>query len=261
MRRKVLLVAGVVGVVVIAAVAYIAWPRGADPVTEEEALDDFRSQSADEDGDATSGDASTPTPGVYTYASSGQEEVKLGVLPTETRTYPDTMSVVVVPADPSCFTATVNLLAPHTEDTTYCLDEDGGLRIDSHVKHQQVGAVSPTATMACDPDLLAAGDREPTELSCTLTLSGGPAELTATLAGTAEATDDTVTVGDEEIDAIAVTVTYEISGDLTGSWHEEVWFAAESWLPLQIERELDLEGLATFTEQSSLTLTDTEPRQ
>lgn len=53
-----------------------------------------------------------------------------------------------------------------------------------------------------------------------------PAQLTAALTGSAQTTEHTtVTVGDRELDAIAVDVSYQISGDVTGSWREQIWFS------------------------------------
>ena len=129
-----------------------------DTVTEQEALEDYRSRDTTPAAqrDDTAGSATLPAPGVYSYTASGQEVVKLGPLPAETRPYPDTMTVVIVDDEPSCFTATLNLLDQHTEDTTYCLDDTGRLLIDSHHKHQQIGAVNPSAAMTCDPDVLIA---------------------------------------------------------------------------------------------------------
>lgn len=201
-----------------------------------------------------------PSPGVYRYAATGQEVVKLGVLPAETRTYPDTMTVVIVKGEPSCFTATLNLLEQHTEETSYCLDDTGTLRIDTHDKHQKIGALSPSAAMTCDPGILVTPGTDNTQFTCQLSLSGGPARLTAKLQGSAKVTRPAeVTVANQPVVAIAVDVTYQVSGDLTGSWHEQIWFARENWLPLRIERNLDLQGLATFSEHSTLDLVDTSP--
>ena len=99
MKRKLLVAGPVALVVVIALVAFLAWPRGGTAVTEDEALDNFRS---DQSASTTSDDAgsaegtegpsavdTTPTPGVYSFATTGQESVKLGPLPAETRDYPD----------------------------------------------------------------------------------------------------------------------------------------------------------------------------
>jgi len=245
--------------VAIGVAVFVVWPRGGSPVTKDEAIADFREQSgSDPDQDAT---ADLPEPGVYTYAASGQEEVKLGILPTETRPYPDEMFVTVVAGPrPECFVATLNLLDQHSEDTTYCTDEDGGLHLADHQKRQQVGALSPSATMTCDPDVLYEPGTSSTDLACELRLAAGPTTLTASLTGTSHTTEDrTVDVDGRAVDAVLVDVRYAVSGDLTGSWHERIWFARENWLPLRIERTLDLQGLATFTEQSELVLTSLTP--
>jgi hypothetical protein len=259
--RRVIVGLAVVAVVALGVGAFVAWPRGASPVTEDEALESFRAQTGGSATDTDPEASHLPAPGVYAMDSTGEEVVKLGVLPAETRTYPKTMSIVVVDSGPSCFTMTLNLLDQHTEDTTYCVGDTGGLRIDSHVKHQKIGALSPTASMTCDPDQLVTPDGGAADPTCKLSLSGGPAQLSATLTGTTEVSDASIQVGSSDIDALVVDVTYQITGDLTGTWHEKIWFAADNWLPVRIERALDLNGLATFTERSTLQLTDTSPRR
>lgn len=249
---------------VVAAIgAFAVWPRGATPVTEQQALDTYRSRVDDTSAPGTnpSASATRPEAGVYTFAASGQEVVKLGVLPAETRPYPATITAIVVHDEASCFTLTLNLVDQHTEDTTYCVDGPDTLRIDAHHKHQQIGAISPSATMTCDPSALVAPGTDHRSLACTMSLSGGPAQLTASLAGTVQVNRTaSVTVGGEDVAAIAVDVVYQIGGDLTGTWHEQLWFTRDDWLPLRIERHLDLRGLASFTEDSTLELTDTSPR-
>jgi hypothetical protein len=254
-RKRLLFIPLVLVLVAAGVVAYVAWPRGATPVTEDEALHDFRARDTSMSDQATG----VPPPGVYTFAATGQEEVKLGVLPSQTRPYPGTVNVVIVDTGPRCFTTTVNLLDQHREDTTYCVTDDGSLRIEHHEKRQEVGALRPQATMTCDPDALVVPDVDSTALDCRLSLSGGPAAVNATLHGTSTSERTTVEVGGQPVDAVAVDVRYQISGDLSGSWDERVWFAVDDWLPLRIERELDLRGPASFTERSELTLRSLEP--
>lgn len=261
--RRPLVIVGAVALVLVVAVgtgAYLFWPRGTDPITEKEAVTDFRDRTANETG---GGDrAGRPAPGVYVYRATGSEDVKLGPLPSQTRTHPATVTMVIVDdARPGCFTATLNLSAQHTEDTTYCVDGQA-LRLDRHTKHQQVGALSPTATMTCDPSVLVDEHGNGATLACTLGLSGGPTSLDAKLAGTTTVGHlGTVAVGDEQIAATRVDVSYTISGDLSGTWRESVWFSDAQWLPLRIERDLAIRGLATFSERTTLELTDATPRR
>lgn len=254
------LAVALVVVALVAGAAFVVWPRGASPVTEEDALADFRDQATTA---ATTAPAapSQPAPGVYRYASSGHEEVQLGPLPAESRTYPDTMALVVVAEpDASCFTVTLNLLDQHTEDTTYCADGEGRLRIQAHRKHQTIGIMEPTAEMTCAGDVLYVPGQDEQTLRCALALSGGPITVDADLAGTSRArTGEAVEVDGVPVDALYLDVTYEMSGDLDGTWHEQLWFSAEDWTLLRVERAFDLAGLATFTERSQLDLLSLEP--
>lgn len=253
----------VLGAVV--AAGALAWglrPRGSTPVTEDDALEDFRGRTSTTvraPGDAGGGPA-LPEAGVYRYDMVGTESVKLGPLPTEDRTYPDLVTAVVTHPSATCFEFTVNLIEQHTEVTRYCR-EAAGLRLTEHHKHQQVGAVSPTATMRCDPDVLVtASATAPTELRCSLTLTGGPAKVTAKVEGTATpGATERQTVGDQQVEVRLVSIDSVISGSLSGTWSEKLWLDVRTDLPVRIERAFDLTGLATFRERSRLELADLTP--
>lgn len=157
MKRSV--AAALAGVLLIGLVEAVAfWPRGATPADEMKVRDDFAAR----DGNPAAPNAAlrTPEPGIHRYATSGSEELKLGPLPTETRPYPTSISAPIVDADPGCFTITLHLLEQHSEDTTYCVGEDGSIRLDGHTKRQQIGPMNPTADMACDPDVLVDPERD-----------------------------------------------------------------------------------------------------
>jgi len=256
-RTRVLIAIGVVAAAVVGVAAFVLWPRGTSEVSRDDALEDFRERGTTGSEPAPEG-SELPAPGVYEFAASGQEVVKLGPLPAQTRPLSDRITAVVVDAGDGCFEWTVNLFVEHTEDTRFCVD-DGVLRLDEHVKHQQIAALSPTGTMTCDPDVLRDGEADELDLECTLSIDGGPAAIEASLAGTATVGEaGTVDVGGEAVAATPVTVRYDVSGDLTGTWEETTWWS-ESHLPLRIERSLDLSGLASFTEDSELTITSLEP--
>jgi len=264
MRRRLLLVVLGIVVVVASAVAFIVWPRGVDPVPLSEALQDYRSgtQTSDPSGAAIDDDGvSRPRPGVYPFGATGQEEVQAGILPTETRSYPATVPVTVVADGATCFTVTVDLFVQHTEDTRYCITDTGALRLDRHRKHQQIGALRPDAEMTCDPGVLSAPDRRDEKVGCSMAISAGPVSLTAELAGVARSEPTSIVVDGRTIDAVRIVLRYTVSGDLSGTWDEQLWLARDDWLPLRITRDLDLRGLAAFEEHSVLTLASTEPDQ
>lgn len=261
MSRRILAVAGVVVLALVAVGAFLFWPRGTTEVTESDALDDYRDRgSATTVAPAEEGSSlrTVPLPGVYTYRASGQEDVKLGPLPAETRPFPETITAVVVALGDNCFDVIVKLFEQHTEDTRYCVD-DATLTLAAHTKHQKIGPLSPTATMACDPRTLLASSADRHDLACTLELSGGPAAISATLAGTAtRGQSEQLTIGGEQLEATPLTIAYKVSGGLSGTWTEVLWLSSEH-LPLRIERTLDLSGPATFKETSQLDLESLTP--
>ncbi|MCO5314483.1 MAG: hypothetical protein M9952_16290 [Microthrixaceae bacterium] len=272
------IIAAVVAVVAVV-IAVIVWPRGTTEVTEDDALEDFRnratttSTTADEapDDDASdTDDAATdlagnrPQPGVYTYASSGTEVVKLGPLPQENRPLPASITAVSVDVDDACFDFTINLFAEHRETNRYCAS-GGELVLSQHTKNQTVGAISPTATMTCDPNVLRGGvsgsssEAASRETVCTLNVSGGPISVDAQLSGTVvEEASEVVRVGDDEVETTPVVLTLVAAGSITGGWTETIYFADNN-LPVKVVRDLDLQGPATFTEQSELVLTSLTP--
>lgn len=264
-----------IAAVVVALAAWVLWPRGTTEVTTEAAVAQFRSSRGGTGAQDTAGRSDpqnpVPEPGVYEYRASGTQHVKLGPLPGEDRTLPGTVTIVVgeptrAPGGEVCFDWTLNLFAEHTETTTWCSDNKGTLRLTAHTKHQSIGALSPTATVSCDPDMLITGDGdgaddgdEVAHTECTLDLSGGPVSVEAELGGTAttgHAEEWTPDGGEATTRPLAVS--YDVSGSLTGTW-TETYLLAENLLPVRIERDLDLSGPARLQESSVLELTSTTP--
>jgi hypothetical protein len=247
------------GVVLAGVLAVALWPRGATPADEAQVRKDFEARTA---ASTRPDDApAIPAPGIYRYVTTGSEELKLGVLPTETRPYPDSVSATLVDADTGCFTMTLNLLEQHGEDTTFCVD-DGTIRLDRHEKRQQVGPLRPTAEMTCDPAVLVDPKNDSVPIDCKLALDGGPKQLNATLEGTSASNRSAaVTVDGTPVDATEVTIDFKVTGDLTGTWREQVWFSHTDALPLRITRDLHLDGLAAFTEKRDSTLAGLDPER
>lgn len=260
MKRRVLIgVAAIITVIVIVG-GWAFWPRGTSEVSRQQALEDFRRDGSPSTG-APGGDTrarSIPGSGVYTYRATGAEDVKLGPLPTEHRPFPADVTAVVIDRGDGCFELTVNRFEQHTEDTRFCTTGDT-VTLAGHTKHQQIGAFSPTATMTCDPATLVSSDRATLDLTCTLDLSGGPATISATLEGTAaRGAPEELRVGTASVHATPITVTYDVTGDLSGTWTETLWLG-DANLPIRMERTLDLSGPATFTERSQLHLESLTP--
>lgn len=254
--RRAAIGVSVVLVAIVAVAAWALWPRSANEVTEDQALEDFRERSGGTDAREEPA-ATLPAAGVYTYAAEGEETVRLGVLPSQLRPLSERVTAVVVRED-ECFELTLNLFAEHVEDTRFCRDGDT-LRIAVHRKHQRLGAISAEAEVACDPELVI-GDADEGDAACSLEMSAGPATMRATVSGTLQVGGaEDVAVGSGTVSALPVEVDRTVSGDLSGRMVERWWFDAATWLPVRIEREIRLEGPATFDESSTLVLSSAEP--
>ncbi len=262
MNRRLLVGLAVLLVILAGVVVFIARPRGADPISEEDAVEAFREDGASDSEDGGGADDGVPAVGVYSYGSEGREVVKLGPLPAEERPYAEvtTAQVTVVQGDPGCFAFTLNLLEQHTEDSTWCRTEAGGVSFDSHAKHQSVAQFDPTVNISCDPAVIWEPGTESLPLECELSLDGGPMAVTSDLVGTARAGAPTSSdVGGATVEVVPVDVHFDLEGSVSGTWDERLWLEVETALPVRIERSFQLEGFAQFDEASELVLRSLEP--
>lgn len=275
MNKKAAIGIGALVVVILAVGAWLVWPRGTTEVTEDKALKDFRNRSETTDttvsdagqsgSDATTatepaGDSTgVPEAGVYTYTGSGEEVIKLGPLPEERHTIPATVTAVVVDNRDGCFDYTLNLFEQHVEDTTYCVT-DAGLTISTYAKKQQIAALSTTVTITCDPGVVRSDNSASLESECTLELAGGPVPVKASFPAKAVIGDpEQRTVGGESVDVVPVTITYDITGSVSGTWVETLWLN-DANLPVSVERSFNLSGgPARFDEQFKLDLSSLTP--
>lgn len=273
MNKRVLIVGGVVLVAVVVLVALLAWPRGADPVSEEDALESFREQGSGgsspleaTEGSATAENSTTaiPAPGVYRYVGAGSETVQLGPIPPETRQFPAEINGVITEAHPvsdeTCFVTTLNLIEQHTEDSTYCRTADGGLRLEHYEKHQQVSAFKPTVDIRCETGVLWEPGTADLPLECSLDLLGGPKTVTVGFSGTSTATEGgTRDLDGTERDVVTLELHFDLEGSITGTWDEKLTFTTDDMLLVGVERLFDLKGFASFLEDFNYELTSAAP--
>ncbi|MEZ5310086.1 MAG: hypothetical protein R2735_05745 [Microthrixaceae bacterium] len=290
----------VIPVVVILAVviAVVVWPRGGTAVKKHDAVKDFRQGSSKSDeskSDEKSGEVqqpvSIPAKGVYTFAAVGQEEVKLGPVPADTRIFPteivasvkepaaaaDGSTTTTAKADKAsgvdtgsvekCFDYELSLLAEHIEKTTYCASVSGKgdkavnqLRIAAHTMQMKMGPANPVATLTCDPELVISEGANLSDIKCSLVLGGGPMEVNADMTGSLTVgAPEAIDVGGTAVQARPVAINYVASGKVSGPWSETIWMAVDDWLPVKIVREINLRGPANIRETSELNLKSLEP--
>ena len=261
MTKKLLAAIGVLVLAAGAAGAYAFWPRGAKEVSKQEAVEDFRDRQGTT---ATNPEASEPSEpsgpaaGVYEFEATGTESVKLGPLPAEERTLGPKVTASVVTGEKGCFTWTLNLFKEHTEDTDFC-PSGTGLKLVTHIKNQTFGALTPKLVMTCDPGLLPGPGEPDKDIACELKLEGGPVPVSTAVKGTAStAQAKSFEVDGQSVEATPVTVSFTVSGDISGTWVETTWWF-DSNLPIHLERDLDLKGPATLFESSELQLLSLQP--
>lgn len=254
-RRLLVTVAVVVALVVGAGAAYVFWPRPATPITEEDALAQFRAEL----GDATA--AGDIPAGVYRYAASGEEAVSIGGVPIPSRTVPELVTLVVRP-EGACTRLTLNLMAEHTESSTYCRDADGDLVLVAQSKFQQVAGFTTTGASECTEGDLGRPGGEARPVQCTLRLEVAGTTLVMDLIGTARwEPAQSIEVAGEPRTGERLVLDLTASGDLAGHWIERQWLDRELGVPLRIERDIVLDGPGRFAEATTLDLLALEPNR
>jgi hypothetical protein len=253
--RRWLLIGGLAVVALVAgAAAFLYWPRPPTPITEEEALRDFR--------DRTDGSVATagPPPGVYSYDAEGTEDISIGPIPLPTRDIPEVVTIIVQPATDGCYRSTLNLMSEHTETTTWCLGAGRTRAFQRQEKQEQVPGFHVTAVTDCDPATVMAPDTTTTEVRCTLHMDVSGLSLTVDLSGTAtvEPGGD-VEVGGTTVATRRLVLAMDATGDLSGHWREEHWLT-DDLLPVRLVRDVVLRGPGDFDEQSTLTLRSLRPQ-
>jgi hypothetical protein len=263
--RHVLIGLAIAGGVVVVLVALLGWwwaARGPGRPSIEGAVDRFQSTS-------TSFAARGPRPGVYVYASRGDED--LSFLSTH-QSQDGNLPATVVARSDGCFDFTIEYNSFHRQSWTRC-ETDGRFVERQNVTEQEFdfGPFSQHehTEISCSPPTVfprSARVGSSTPVRCTGTSSTTDATQrqrgTLTFVGPA-----TVRVGDARVPALHFRQEVRIGGEQHGSSREEVWLAASDGLPLRESRRITVVspapspiGEVTYTEQGEWRLTSLEPR-
>ena len=244
-----------------------AGPAGTDAAVEEAAgvaaggRTEGPAQTAGPEGTARP-TAVRPAGGVYVFSASGSERVSLGPA-SDTRPYGATVTATVR-NDGNCWTFRQALFAEHSETTRYCLDGDGSLHATGHSKTQRIGPITAQAEMSCSPDLVLGGSPASSlswQSNCNMATTTPLFTASIRQNGTiADLGAESVDVGGSAVTARHVRIRRDVSGDMTGFWHEDLWFASGDNTIVRIERNAELRGPASFSENATIVLTSMTPR-
>lgn len=257
-------------VVVLAGVgaAGVSWwtNRGPTRPSIGGAVDRFRSSSTSRAGTS----ALQPPPGVYIYSGTGDE--RLSFLATH-QSQAGILPGTVTRGAGGCWTFAIQYNSFHRQTWTRCpvggrLVERGGTTDQkfnfgflTQSEHSVVTCDPPTTVS--DPTT-APGDRVPVRCSgrSVTTKADMTQRGSMTFIGRTS-----VLVNGTRVAARHYAQDFTITGDQTGSQHEDVWIAAENALPLREERSITVVSPApaplnrvTYTERGSWRLTSLTPR-
>lgn len=248
-------------VVVLAVVVSVRWVQGrAAPVDPDQVTTPTGSTLPAEQA------VLRPPQGVYVYEGSGTDRIDK---PPREQAQGPTMPAAVTHEADGCWTFRIDYSTNHWQSWRYCprdggLDEAGGQTF----QRWDFGAFAneTTSTFECDAPTIRADqqiDDEWTQ-SCSgsstgvdgTTVSEGPYRFVGT---------ETLDIGGERVSAHHYHRDRTTSGNQDGSESADVWFSAETGMPLRNSRRIDavsdtVIGEVGYTEEAQFELTTLTPR-
>jgi hypothetical protein len=269
-RRRWLVVAAVFAALLlgVGSCAVVRWQsRGPDEASVSDALGRFRASSTTVVAESVQG---RPAAGVYTYAGTGEEELSFaGTHQAEGPSIPGTVTY----GDDDCWTFQIDYNTFHRQTWDWCARDGRMVELGGTTQQKfdfVAFKVDEHSTFSCDPPFVVVDPRaEPGDtvaVSCR-----GHSETTDSdmlSSGTNRfAGRETIDVGGRPVDAVHYIAERTMSGDQTGTEHSEMWFAADTGLPLRNERTITVVSPApspldsvTYTEHGSWALQSLTPQ-
>lgn len=262
-RKRILIGTGVALVALVAVGLFLTFRDNARPVDIEEAKQRTASSTAPQDSPVTR----RPEPGVYRYEGSGTESLSV---PPLSQDQGPTMPGTVELRDDGCWTFRIDYSSNHWQTWDHCPDGDDLVEAGGQSwQRWMIGATAFTnlTDFTCDAGaMLVPADPSPGD------------EWTARCAGTNEAVEGEAVsegpyrfVGEEDVEVGGTTVrtfrferSRTMSGAQVGTEQSEVWFAADTGLPVRNERTIEARtdtpiGESTYTETGEFHLVSIEP--
>ena len=255
-----LAVAVSVGVVIIGGVlGFRAWLLQApSPVTVSEAVDRYRAASSDPAASSSMPVATAPLPGVYVYATQGQETVD--ALGGDTHVYPPTTTITVTAIDCGGFRIEWRPVSGRADTTEIC-PSGGGLVERGAVNAHEFFQMSQAENFMCAPGAWWLPPATVTTWTAECQSDGG---RTTSRAGRVLG-PEAVTIASETHDAVHVRFDDTVTGTSTGTSTTDLWLDPHTGLPLRQTSTSStgnetVIGHVTFDEHVDMTLQSTTPQ-
>lgn len=263
--RRVMVRLGLASLVVAVIAGAISWAT--KPRAEPVSVDAARAAAKEAGAPETEAALLMPKSGVYAYAGSGTE--RLSRPPTEQPQGPEMPGTVTAAGD-GCWSFRIDYSSIHWQRWDYCVE--GGRLIERGGESFQqldlaVIAVDVSTTTTCDAAVVAidldAAPGSTAEQRCVATTTGSDSAVTSsgplTFVGS-----EPVDVNGITVDAVRYRRDRTFSGNQRGFERLELWFDAETGLPLVNQRSIELItssplGELTYTETGEFRLTTLDP--
>ena len=256
-RRRLLWVAGAVAATVVVLLVggffYVKARDSATAVSVDDVLDEFRGTEA-----ATLGALGRPEPGVYVYATVGEEWVD--ALGGASHRYPDETTITVTPTECG-YRSRWDALRERWDELDLCVNEAGESAERNRQYHEFFGFGADLA-FACDTSqVIRAHPPQPGERRTTLCSDGeANTEMTLTVVGVEE-----IAVADTTVEAVHVSIESILTGSVRGRSEIEYWAVPETGLVLKRHSTVDSDtdsplGTTKYQEEYTLELVSLQPR-
>ncbi len=198
-----------------------------------------------------------PSPGVYRYRTSGDEQLSFGGIG---RTFPPTTEMVVTGS--GCATVTWYPLEQHTEGLVVCPVGRDALTMTSATSNEDIAGIDVSQTFNCPagayfvPPAPSRGE----EWHATCREAGQHVALTGEVVGPAR-----VDVGRQAVPALHVRLTLSFSGSETGTNPTDYWVSTKDGLILVEHESVEVRqatgplGNVRYTEQVRLAVDSVAP--
>jgi hypothetical protein len=239
----------------------------ASPYRVGQALQQFRLlQKRASDNDLST--AKMPSPGVYTYTTTGSESASAPGLPVNGAGYPATTTLTVF-SDACGQDWRWQPLTNRYEDLVVCRSSSGALMLDSRFDAEEFYGVTDRRNFACTPGStwLPAGARPGDAVSGTCTNAGNKNSGGMSISYSGEVVGtDTLVVGGVPVPAVHFALHEAVTGDTLGSGSVSLWLDGTDGLILkesrtETTRSDSAVGWVPSTETFSLSLASLTPKQ
>ena len=233
----------------------------ARPVSMSQAINRYHSEPSAEPG-------THPSQGVYLYQGTGTDRLSFPPLSqAEGPTLPGTVEVQAH----GCWSFRIDYSTNHWQLWTYCVRRTGLVETGELVwQHWMVGPVAETnlSTLRCSQPLLSIPLAPVVDKVWPARCTGTSTRIHGTLVsfGTTRFLGQSIlTIAGHEIPSVHIAVQWKLSGSQVGTERDDLWYDAQSGLPLQNRRSIHVRtgtpfGPSTYTENGEFVLRSLTPK-